>query len=72
MFVGEVPGCGVGYWVGVRFDEPVGKGDGTRAGKTYFDAAPKYGGFLRPNKVTVGDFPERDLLDSDDEDEDEL
>ena len=47
--------------------------DGTAKGVKYFDADPSHGSFLRgKNKnVTVGDFPERDLMDSDvDHDED--
>lgn len=28
-----------------------------------------FGGFLRGKNVNVGDFPERDLMDSDDDDE---
>ena len=67
-FVGEVAQLGGGgYWVGVVFDEPVGQGDGTVQGVRYFDAAPKYGGMVRGKKVQVGDFPERDLFDSEDE-----
>jgi len=52
-------------WVGVKFDEPVGKGDGTVKGKSYFKANPKYAGFLNPMHVEVGDFPEKDALDED-------
>ena len=76
-FVGVVTELG-GHWVGVVFDEPVGKTDGTapKTGKRYFEApGSNYGGFLRGKNVTVGDFPERDLfdeLDDSDEDEDEL
>ncbi|KAI9340791.1 CAP Gly-rich domain-containing protein [Zopfochytrium polystomum] len=43
-----------GYWVGVEYDEPVGKHDGT--------CQSKHGAFVRPNKLTIGDFPEEDLL----------
>lgn len=74
-FVGEVKEIGMGgYWIGVIFDEPVGKTDGTVLGgqKRYFDAIPGYGSFLRGNHVEVGDFPERDIMDefeSDSEDE---
>ena len=47
-----------GGWVRVEYDEPVGKHDGTVAGKRYFEARNKHGGFVRPSKVTFGDFPE--------------
>jgi tubulin-folding cofactor B len=56
-YVGRVDGLKAGYWIGVRFDEPVGKGDGTVKGRRFFECNPQYGGFLRPEQVTVGDFP---------------
>lgn len=57
-----------GYWVGVKFDEPVGKSDGTNRGIEYFKAPPKYGAFIRGDKIEVGDFPENlDFSDSDEE-----
>lgn len=69
-FVGEVEELkGGGYWVGVKFDEPVGLGDGSAKGKKYFDAEQGYGSFSRGKNVTCGDFPERDLMDSDCEEE---
>jgi tubulin-folding cofactor B len=75
-YIGEVPELGGdgGFWVGITFDEPVGKTDGTAMdGKRYFEAMPKHGGFVRGKNVQVGDFPERDLFDEDsDDDEDEL
>jgi len=40
-------------------------------GKSYFKCLPKYGVFVRPNKVTIGDFPEEDF-DLEDDDLDEL
>ncbi|KAF8292745.1 putative tubulin-specific chaperone [Trypanosoma cruzi] len=56
-FVGRVASLKPGYWIGVEFDEPVGKGDGSVKGTRVFECQPKYGGFLRPDQVTVGDFP---------------
>ena len=46
-----------GHWVGVELDEPVGLGDGSRGGVTYFACGDKYGSFARPDRLEVGDFP---------------
>eukprot|EP00752_Nemacystus_decipiens_P002084 g1994.t1 len=71
-FVGEVEGLQAGYWVGVRFDEPVGRGDGTVRGKRVFECGKGFGGFVRGKNVAVGDFPERPFDEGDDDDEDEM
>jgi tubulin-folding cofactor B len=62
-YVGRVPPLKPGFWVGVEYDEPVGKNDGSiAAGKgkpnlRLFQCNPNYGGIVRPEQVTVGDFP---------------
>lgn len=62
------------YWVGIQLDEPVGQNNGLfiKTGKRYFECPDKYGVYCRGKNVQVGDFPERDLLDSDSDDDDEL
>lgn len=66
-FVGKADTVAPGYWVGVQLDEPLGKHDGTVKGKRYFECPLLHGLLLRPDKVKVGDYPERDPFDEDEE-----
>lgn len=67
MYVGEVeeiPG-GAGKWIGVKLDEPVGRNDGSLGKKRYWgkDGDAKFGVFVRPERIEVGDFPVVDDLE---------
>lgn len=70
-FVGtiDVLDKGENVWVGIEFDEPVGKNSGVIDGVRIFQCRPSHGSFVKPKQVEVGDFPELDLFESDDEDE---
>ncbi|CAG8572690.1 16127_t:CDS:2 [Acaulospora colombiana] len=68
-FVGETEfGNKTGVWIGVEYDDHYGKNDGSVEGKRYFTCPPNKGAFVRPKRVTVGDFPPEEL-NLDDEDE---
>lgn len=64
-FVGRAQSLAPGFWVGVQYDEPLGKHDGMVKGTRYFDCPPLHGAMVRPDKVKVGDYPERDLFEED-------
>ncbi|CAH0553956.1 unnamed protein product [Brassicogethes aeneus] len=49
-----------GHFVGVKYDEPLGKHNGSIKGKQYFNCEDKYGGFVKPQNVICGEFPEQD------------
>ncbi|KAJ9184963.1 hypothetical protein P3X46_004647 [Hevea brasiliensis] len=59
-FVGRAESLAPGFWVGVQYDEPLGKHDGMVKGVRYFDCPPLHGAMVRSDKVKVGDYPERD------------
>jgi len=71
-YVGKVAGIGLGYWVGVCYDEPVGRNDGSVKGHRFFECPENYGAFVRPDNLEVGDFPERGLSDLEDDDDDDV
>ncbi|KAH6764626.1 tubulin folding cofactor B [Perilla frutescens var. hirtella] len=64
-FVGQAETLAPGFWVGIQYDEPLGKHDGMVKGKRYFECPRLCGGMVRPDKVKVGDFPERDPFEED-------
>jgi len=52
QYIGTIPEIAEGWFVGVKFDEPVGRGDGTVRDRVLIDNCPPgYGGFIRARKV---------------------
>lgn len=68
-FIGKIQALdkGENTWVGVEFDEPVGKNNGAIGDEQIFSCGPKHGSFLKPKQVEVGDYPPIDPFESDDE-----
>ncbi|CAD8105286.1 unnamed protein product [Paramecium sonneborni] len=60
-YVGQVPEIGLGYFVGIELDEPTGTNNGNIQGFQYFQCPQKFGIFVRPNEIIVGDYPVLDL-----------
>lgn len=68
-YVGKVSELANGFWVGVQLDEPTGDSNGTLGESEYFSCTEKYGLFVRPTDLKVGDYPPIDIFD---EDQDEI
>ncbi|KAG5518874.1 hypothetical protein PMAC_002405 [Pneumocystis sp. 'macacae'] len=52
-FIGQVKGLPEGIWVGIEYDAPVGKNDGSFQGVRYFSANENYGSFLHPDRIEI-------------------
>lgn len=51
MFVGSVHWA-TGLWVGIQFDDPVGRNDGEAKGVRYFTCPQNHGSFVKPSFVS--------------------
>ena len=52
-FIGKVPEIAPGFWIGVSFEKPDGKNDGSIEGSRYFRCPENHGSFVRPNRVSL-------------------
>ncbi|KAF9234098.1 CAP Gly-rich domain-containing protein [Melanogaster broomeanus] len=66
-FVGQTSFAKAGVWVGVEYDEPIGRNDGSVQGQRYFTCRPNYGVFVRSDRLKVGDFPVEEISFDDEE-----
>ncbi|EPT01114.1 hypothetical protein FOMPIDRAFT_70665 [Fomitopsis schrenkii] len=56
-----------GIWVGIEYDEPMGKNNGSVKGDQYFECKPNFGVFVKPERVKIGDFPVEEINFDDEE-----
>ncbi|KAI6653197.1 CAP-Gly domain-containing linker protein 4-like [Oopsacas minuta] len=56
-FIGDVK-FQTGQWVGVEYNEAIGKNDGSVDGIRYFRCKPNYGVFVTPSKIFRDDIPQ--------------
>ncbi|OBZ73726.1 Tubulin-folding cofactor B [Grifola frondosa] len=66
-FVGPTKFAKTGIWVGIEYDEPIGKNDGSVQGERYFTCQQNFGVFIRPDRVKVGDYPVEEINFDDEE-----
>ncbi|KAF7489036.1 Tubulin-specific chaperone B [Sarcoptes scabiei] len=56
MYIGSI-GSLPGTFIGVYYDKPCGKNDGSFENIRYFECPQNHGSFVRPDSVHVGDYP---------------
>lgn len=66
-FIGHVKGLPEGIWIGVEYDAPIGKNDGSFQGVRYFSANENCGSFLHPDRIEM--CPPSPLMNADSEEE---